>query len=83
MQQASTSHDLLPARHEAQPHIGRPVQRGTPAHIGVGEVDGTAQPDVATVLSVEARPGRTYPNKQISTGGKCHVPLRRNVLLTS
>ena len=76
MQQAGTSNEHLPARLEAQPRAGRPAL----ARAVVGEVDEVARPETATASSsVEARSGRTYPNKEVSTGGKIHVPSRRNV----
>ena len=81
MQQASNGNGLLPARHEAPPHTGRPAQGGAPEHVSVGEVNGVTQPDIATASSsVEARPGKTYPNKQISNGGKFHVPVRAETI---
>ena len=51
----------LPA-HEVQHRPGRPMREGS-----LTEVDAVA---TAASSSVDARPGKTYPNKYISTGGR-------------
>ena len=80
MQQANTGDGLLPA-HQVQPHTGRPTQGGNLAHTSAGDINGVAQPDVAAASSsAETRPGRTYPNKQISPGGVFYVGTHRELL---
>lgn len=58
--------------------------QGSLARADVGEADEVVHADIAAASSsVEAWPGKTYPNKQISTKGTFHVPLRQIVLLMS
>ena len=80
MQQANTGDGLLPAR-QVRPHIGWPMPGGNLAHASAGDINGVAQLDVAAASSsAETRPGRTYPNKQISPGGVFHVGTHRELL---
>ena len=71
MQYANTTNISLPP-HEVR--ISQHVQENTVPCLDVRETDGVDRTNAATSSSAEARSGKTYPNKEVSKGGKLSVP---------
>jgi hypothetical protein len=64
------------------PAPGGPAREGALAHhTDLGGANGIAHTDVAAASSAEAQPERADLNKEVSVGGKFHVPLQGIYLL--